>query len=96
LLIEEDNIIHRKHDGYLSAIERNILCHLRTQVHIRKSNNDDRLPSDWYAGRTLSMLSSPLKPKGPGTHANSLTPLVVFVRQLGLRNDQELHQLSPV
>jgi hypothetical protein len=42
-------------------------------VHIRKSNNDDRLPSNWHTGLTLDTLPSPLKSNG-ATHANSPPP----------------------
>jgi hypothetical protein len=40
LLIKEDDLTNWKPDSYLLAIEYNILCHLRTDVHIHKSNND--------------------------------------------------------
>jgi hypothetical protein len=85
LLIEEDDITSWKHDRYLSAIECQILFKLRTHVHMRKSNNDDRLPSDWHIGLTLETLSSPSKPN-VATRADSPPPLVVFVRLLGLAN----------
>ena len=63
--------------AFLSAIECNILFKLRTYVHIRKSNNDDRLPSNWHTGLTLDTLPSPLKSNG-ATHANSPPPSCLF------------------
>jgi hypothetical protein len=93
LLIEEVDITNWKHDSHLSAIVCNILSKLRTHVHIRKSNNDDRLPSDWHFGLTLDTLLSSLKPKEeatPTTCANSPASLIVYVRLLGLGNARNM------
>ncbi len=95
LLIEEDDITSWKHDRYLSAIECQILFKLRTHVHMCKSNNDDRLPSDWHIGLTLETLSSPSKPN-VATRADSPPPPGCLYQTTRFGKCLELDPLSPV
>jgi hypothetical protein len=93
LLIKEDKITPNwKRNSYLPADDCDILFKLRTHVHVRKSNNDDRLPFDWHFGLTLDSLLSPLKPKEvtPTTCTNSPASLLVYIRVLGLGNSRNL------